>query len=225
MMDWRRFDSVTRALGRRAVSRMSCSPVQEAGPDCLYESGTVLQRENVAREGARAASVIGGDTAVSDALATRSGTCAAVSFSMTSDRLVFTAGGEAEYSPAPSIDSAPTRPHYDATGSRGTLLSPREWEIAALLAQGKGNRDIAGDLVLSERTVHAHIRSIFAKLGFNSRSQVTIWGIQRGIASGPSVALTTQHNMSKDRTLSVVAGAAFGSASGRDVISVSGGTT
>lgn len=56
-----------------------------------------------------------------------------------------------------------------------TLLTKRELEIAGLVAGGLGNREIAERLVLSKRTVDAHVEHIFAKLGFNSRAQVAVW--------------------------------------------------
>jgi non-specific serine/threonine protein kinase len=60
------------------------------------------------------------------------------------------------------------------TGSIG-VLTKRELEVAALVADGLGNREIAERLVLSKRTIDAHIDHIFAKLGFSSRAQVAVW--------------------------------------------------
>ena len=58
-------------------------------------------------------------------------------------------------------------------GSEG--LTAREREIAVLVARGLSNRDIAARLVISKRTVDAHVNHIFAKLGLSSRVQLTIW--------------------------------------------------
>jgi DNA-binding CsgD family transcriptional regulator len=54
-------------------------------------------------------------------------------------------------------------------------LTPREREVAILIAQGKSNPEIAEALVVSERTVTTHISNIFSKLGFTSRTQIASW--------------------------------------------------
>ena len=58
-----------------------------------------------------------------------------------------------------------------STGER-TNLSPRESQIAALIADGATNRLIASVLDISLWTVSTHIRRIFAKLGVNSRAEM-----------------------------------------------------
>lgn len=65
-------------------------------------------------------------------------------------------------------------------------LTGREREVAALIAQGKSNREIAEALVLSNRTVEAHISHILSKLGFASRSQIAVWAAERGLAKDGS---------------------------------------
>jgi DNA-binding NarL/FixJ family response regulator len=59
-------------------------------------------------------------------------------------------------------------------------LSPREAEVAALVAEGLTNRQIAARLVLSERTVESHVQHVLTKLGFGSRSQVAAWVVRAG---------------------------------------------
>ncbi|MBV9448004.1 MAG: AAA family ATPase [Streptosporangiaceae bacterium] len=54
-------------------------------------------------------------------------------------------------------------------------LTGREHEIATLVADGLSNREIAHRLVISKRTVDAHIEHIFAKLGVSSRVQLATW--------------------------------------------------
>jgi ATP/maltotriose-dependent transcriptional regulator MalT len=61
-------------------------------------------------------------------------------------------------------------------------LSPREREVAALLARGLSNRDIAQRLVVTERTVAAHLEHILNKLGFASRHQVGAWAGEHGLS-------------------------------------------
>ena len=49
-------------------------------------------------------------------------------------------------------------------------LTPRELEVLCLVADGKSNREIACELVVSEHTVARHLQNIFAKLGVSSRT-------------------------------------------------------
>jgi DNA-binding CsgD family transcriptional regulator len=59
-------------------------------------------------------------------------------------------------------------------------LTAREREVAALIARGKSNRDIAEALVLGPRTVQTHVAHILAKLGCSSRAQVAAWAADQG---------------------------------------------
>jgi non-specific serine/threonine protein kinase len=58
-------------------------------------------------------------------------------------------------------------------------LSRREHEVAALIADGCTNREIAERLVISEWTVETHVRHVLSKLGLRSRSQVAAWAAQQ----------------------------------------------
>ena len=60
-------------------------------------------------------------------------------------------------------------------------LTPRERDVARFLSQGKSNREIAEQLVLSERTVENHVGNILTKLGFNSRAQIAVWAVERDL--------------------------------------------
>ena len=60
-----------------------------------------------------------------------------------------------------------------AAAHDGAGLSRREVEVMRLLAVGRTNREIARELFLSPRTVDAHVRSIFSKLGCRSRVEAT----------------------------------------------------
>lgn len=61
-------------------------------------------------------------------------------------------------------------------------LTSREREVAALIAGGCSNREIAEALVVSQRTVETHVGSILTKLGLDSRRQVADWAAGRGLA-------------------------------------------
>jgi DNA-binding NarL/FixJ family response regulator len=63
----------------------------------------------------------------------------------------------------------------------GDPLTGREREIATLVADALSNRQIAHRLVLSERTVESHVRSVLAKLGLANRTEVAAWAHRRGL--------------------------------------------
>lgn len=58
------------------------------------------------------------------------------------------------------------------------LLTPREHEIFNLLVQGLSNKLIAKELDIVESTVKVHVKSIFKKLNFKSRMEMTVWYLQ-----------------------------------------------
>jgi len=58
-------------------------------------------------------------------------------------------------------------------------LTPREREVAELVAQGLTNRQIAARLCLSERTAQNHVQHILTKLHLSNRSQIAVWLISR----------------------------------------------
>src|SRR5438105_155309 len=60
-------------------------------------------------------------------------------------------------------------------GNGSVRLSRRELEIARLVAEGLTNREIAGRLFISERTVDGHLEHVREKLEVNSRAQVAAW--------------------------------------------------
>jgi DNA-binding NarL/FixJ family response regulator len=63
----------------------------------------------------------------------------------------------------------------------GNSLTPREREVLALVAQGASNREIATNLVVSERTARTHVSAILSKLGLVSRTQAALWAVREGL--------------------------------------------
>jgi ATP/maltotriose-dependent transcriptional regulator MalT len=66
--------------------------------------------------------------------------------------------------------------------ARPALLTARECQVLRLAAAGKSNREMAGELVISEHTVARHLQNIFAKLGVSSRAAATAYAYQHGLA-------------------------------------------
>ena len=62
-------------------------------------------------------------------------------------------------------------------------LTPRELEVLYLLAQGKSNKQIASELVITERTAKFHVSSIFSKLEATNRTEAVKIAVLRGLVS------------------------------------------
>jgi predicted ATPase/DNA-binding CsgD family transcriptional regulator len=79
---------------------------------------------------------------------------------------------------------ADTARHSGRDNMVRSVLTRRENEIAALVADGLTNREIAGRLVISQRTAECHVENILSKLGANSRAQIASWLAEQAMASG-----------------------------------------
>jgi DNA-binding NarL/FixJ family response regulator len=100
------------------------------------------------------------------------------------------------YALVETASAEPRSDAEDAPGSRALTplqaakrryggLTARQRQVAALVAQGKSNATIAAELVVTVRTVEAHITHILRKLGFSSRTQIAAWAVNRGLAPPP----------------------------------------
>lgn len=78
------------------------------------------------------------------------------------------------------VEVAPARDPFN--------LSPREYEVLAIIAEGRTNREIAERLFISERTVAVHVRNILAKLGVSGRVEATSVAIRLGLVPGVAPA-------------------------------------
>jgi non-specific serine/threonine protein kinase len=59
--------------------------------------------------------------------------------------------------------------------AQSSPLTPREKEVARLIAEGRSNREIARALVIAEPTVERHVANIMHKLGVHARAQIAVW--------------------------------------------------
>lgn len=81
------------------------------------------------------------------------------------DKLIAYALGEK----APDAAAAPAVPVAEQ------VLTRREREVAAMVARGMTNKEIADSLVIAQRTAEGHVERILSKLGFTSRTQIAVW--------------------------------------------------
>jgi len=83
-----------------------------------------------------------------------------------------------------ATDSTTSRQAAKRQGSAAAitgLLTPREIEVLQLVAGGKTDRQIAGDLVISVRTVGNHVKSILSKTGCANRTAAAVYATTRGL--------------------------------------------
>jgi DNA-binding NarL/FixJ family response regulator len=79
----------------------------------------------------------------------------------------------------PSPVTEPVLEPEPPVASSPTTLTPRERQVAELIGRGLSNKDIAGALVIAQRTAEGHVENILSKLGLRSRSQVASWVTQQ----------------------------------------------
>jgi DNA-binding NarL/FixJ family response regulator len=80
--------------------------------------------------------------------------------------------------PGPAGQAEQLGRELDQAIQAGDPLTQREREIAELVSAGLTNRVIAGRLVLSERTVEGHMRSMLAKLQLTNRTELAAWALR-----------------------------------------------
>lgn len=87
------------------------------------------------------------------------------------------------------LDPAVTRPLITDLRSGGddvtSLLTSRELEVLRLVGAGKANKEIAADLVISERTARTHVSNVLRKIGVSSRTQAAVLAVREGLVSIP----------------------------------------
>jgi non-specific serine/threonine protein kinase len=78
-----------------------------------------------------------------------------------------------------------------------TPLTQREQDVTLLIAEGLTNKEIAERLVLSVRTVEAHVTNVLNKVGLRSRAQLAIWALEHGLVGRRSQ--TIEHALGSER--------------------------
>ena len=85
------------------------------------------------------------------------------------------------------LDPAVTRPLITDLKSGGdglaSLLTSRELEVLRLVGAGMANKEIAADLVISERTARTHVSNVLRKIGVNSRTQAAVLAVREGLVT------------------------------------------
>jgi DNA-binding NarL/FixJ family response regulator len=94
------------------------------------------------------------------------------------------AAGESLISPrvaAKLLERLRAEPAYKGVDEDEVKLSERELDVLRLVAEGKGNAEIARELFVSPQTVRIHVSNILAKLEIQNRIQAAVYAVRKGI--------------------------------------------
>jgi pimeloyl-ACP methyl ester carboxylesterase/DNA-binding CsgD family transcriptional regulator len=89
------------------------------------------------------------------------------------------------HGPRPVCDR-PVAALSEETARPPTALSPREREVAILIARGQSNRQIGNELSISATTAERHVANILSKLGYHSRAQIAAWAVAHSLLTAES---------------------------------------
>jgi two-component system, NarL family, response regulator LiaR len=81
----------------------------------------------------------------------------------------------------PAVTAKLMRQYQDRGAAGDRRLTDRELEVLRLVARGLSNRRIAGELVVSEKTVKTHVSNILAKLELSDRTQAAVYAVREGL--------------------------------------------
>ena len=79
------------------------------------------------------------------------------------------------------LKTLPVEEKEEESSIQVDVLTARENEVLQLLAKGMSNKEIASVLVITEKTVKAHVSSILSKLNLSDRTQAALYAVKNGI--------------------------------------------
>ena len=93
----------------------------------------------------------------------------------------------------------PSAARIGAPTAAGHPLSPRELEVAILIARGLTSKEVGGKLLILRGTVDTHVQHIYNKLNIDSRAQLAVWLMERGLLPRASDDVNTNKYKSGPR--------------------------